>query len=555
MNVCGLKLTHDSSISVVSDGRLVFSVELEKVNNNPRYYILEDLSLITSILGNHGYTIDEIDLFVIDGWVGKEGGSILTRNLDADLVVPVARYEESGLNVNMMDEFVTGTLRLGQEEVFYMSFSHVLGHIMASYCTSPFSVKREDSYVLVWDGGMYPKLYYVDAVSGTVNPLGAIFNFGVNIYSIFAQHFRPFKYNANVIKDELSIAGKVMAYAAYGEVRSDIIVFLEQTLTATQANLGETVTIPDYPYAFTRHFLSLTRGMNFFDEDVIASFHHFIGDLLIKSLREKIEETGSLCGNLCLSGGAFLNIKWNSTIRSAGLVRNQWICPFPNDSGSSIGAACSGYFHKHGLGSLEWNVYSGPLVVHSDPVTGWKKENCTVRELARLLHTTMEPIVLLNDRAELGPRALGNRSIIACCNCPSIKDVLNLVKLREPYRPIAPICLEEYASEIFSPGGADPYMLYEHTVKPEWRKTIPGICHHDNSARLQTISEQGNPLLYELLSEYHAISGIPVLCNTSANFKGSGFFPDVYSASKWGKVNYIWCEGVLYSKSIDYQIA
>jgi carbamoyltransferase len=156
--------------------------------------------------------------------------------------------------------------------------------------------------------------------------------------------------------------------------------------------------------------------------------------------------------------------------------------------------------------------------------------------------------VVLDGRAELGPRALGSRSIIAPATSPKMKDRLNEVKDREPYRPVAPICLEEAAPGVFTPGTPDPYMLFDHEVRPEWRARIPAIVHLDGTARLQTVG-RGDGAVRRLLESYFEASGIPVLCNTSANLKGSGFFPDVASALAWGRVDLVWSEGTLYRRN------
>jgi carbamoyltransferase len=157
-------------------------------------------------------------------------------------------------------------------------------------------------------------------------------------------------------------------------------------------------------------------------------------------------------------------------------------------------------------------------------------------------------VVFLNAAAELGPRALGNRSIFAPAVRAEMKSILNRIKRREDFRPVAPICLAEHAPHIFDPGTPDPYMLFDHEVRPEWRARVPAICHLDGTARLQTITPRENETVSRLLEEYHRLTGIPLLCNTSANFNGSGFFPDLESAMRWGGVNYIYAAGVLYAK-------
>jgi len=129
-----------------------------------------------------------------------------------------------------------------------------------------------------------------------------------------------------------------------------------------------------------------------------------------------------------------------------------------------------------------------------------------------------------------------------------MKAKLNAMKNRENYRPVAPICMEEFAPDIFAPGTPDPYMLFEHFVKEAWKERVPAICHLDGSARLQTVNAWRNPVVYDLLKAYFRLSGIPLLCNTSANLNGSGFFPDVQSAMRWDKANFIWSNDILYTK-------
>ena len=144
---------------------------------------------------------------------------------------------------------------------------------------------------------------------------------------------------------------------------------------------------------------------------------------------------------------------------------------------------------------------------------------------------------------------MGNRSIFAPAGTREIKDTLNRIKGREFYRPVAPICLEEGAKEIFDPRTPDPYMLFDHVVRDGWADRIPAIVHIDGTARLQTVNKQQNAVVHELLSEYKKLTGIPLLCNTSANFPGCGFFPDVKSATEWGGTKYFWSAGRLFTKS------
>lgn len=546
MKICGLKLTHDSTIAVIEDDKLIFSIELEKINNNPRYWIMDDLSTISDVLDENGIKLNDIDYFSVDGWVGTRKGSLSLTNLTEPVKLTVAPYEEEFISKSLFSLRKVGKLPIGNFSKAFESYPHVLNHILSCYCTSSFAKRSESSYVLIWDGGTFPKMYFVNPLTSEIKNCDSIFFLGVNIYSIFAQHFRPFKINSNVIKDELSIAGKVMAYSSYGSVQSSILSDLDTVYNSTIDESKVRKNIPQYPYFFTKTFLSATKNKNYADEDILASFHSFLSTKLLDGLKAFLAK-GALCKNLCFAGGAALNIRWNSDIRAANLFENLWICPFPNDSGSAIGAALAASTFRNGIQPLSWNVYSGPRLKVNEPNTGWLKRACSIQELAILIFESNEPVVILNDKAELGPRALGNRSIIANAFSSKMKSLFNEIKIRENYRPIAPICLENSSGDIFDPGTSDPYMLYTHIVKPQWREKLAAICHVDNTSRLQTVNES-NGIIYEILEQYKAISGIPVLCNSSANYKGSGFFPDIYSATNWNKVNYIWNNYQLFEK-------
>jgi carbamoyltransferase len=305
----------------------------------------------------------------------------------------------------------------------------------------------------------------------------------------------------------------------------------------------------EFAEIFAREFIRKTAHLNYADEDILQSFHVFIEQLLVNALAEIVKNNGERVNNLCFAGGSALNIKWNSAIRNTGIFRDVWVPPFPNDAGSAIGVACCEMLHSRGASHLDWNVFSGPPVAYSGMPGGWKAKPMDIPSLAMLLFVENEPVVFLNGRAELGPRALGNRSILAPATHAYMKQILNRIKNREDYRPVAPICLQEDAPDIFQPGIRDPYMLFDHQVKPGWEERIPAICHLDGTARLQTVNETENPVMFHLLSEYKKLSGIPLLCNTSANHNGKGFFPDHSSAMDWNKVNYVWSDNILYEKN------
>lgn len=562
MIICGIKVTHDGGISLIDDGVLKCLIEMEKLENNGRYASINDLSEIEALLQTKGYSIDQIDHFVVDGWHGNEanwgGAPMVVSQSDGERInLPVAGYNEKDLNDNnLQPEVFSDGLVVNGKSYPYLSYRHATGHIMGTYCASPFAERGEDSYVLVWDGGQHPRLYYVDASSKTVSNRGPLFFLMGTIYGIMGQYFGPYKKTDAELEEDrnrmeldgyfggLSIAGKIMSYIAKGTVQPALLEALPALyqLQFEVSNLLE--------HKFCKAIRDFVQGTHFSDADVLLTLHTYLQDLLISNLKKKIDTEHLGQANFCFCGGSALNIKWNSTIRASGMFQDMFVPPFPNDSGSSLGAACAAMWDKTNHKYLQWHPYLGPDIVEKEAVEGWKKQPFDIEQLAHLLHVSQEPIVFLSGNAEIGPRALGHRSILAAATSTAMKARLNNAKKRESFRPVAPICLAEDAPEIFDPGSPDPHMLFEHQVKPAWRDKVSTICHLDGSARLQTVSAQSKAIeVRSLLEAYKEISGIPLLCNTSANFNGSGFFPDAESATRWGRVNYVWQGGFLYSKT------
>jgi carbamoyltransferase len=548
MLICGIKMTHDAAVVLIDNGKLILSIETEKLNNNPRHSnLVITWSQIDKILHKYGYSLDVVERFAFDGWSSDKNCFIKLNDGDSkseNIHVSLAQYGSVITNEDVLQPSKYYIDALGIE---YSSYFHVSGHIFGTYCASPFAERNESSFILVWDGGMPPQLFYYHCDTNYVESLGPLLLLSGYIYINFSHQFKPF----SDLEKDMSIAGKAMAYVALGNSQDKLIVEFGRILKEIMVEFNSADVDYNLVEVITQKFLIRTfdygKENNYNSEDMIASYHHFIQKILLHGVQEKMKANNMYSMNLCFSGGSALNIKWNSTIRNSPTVKELWVSPFTNDSGSALGAACCEMV-ANGCGkSLNWDVYKGPSLNKVTNIeSGWITKHCTIAELAYFLFETSLPIVLLNGRAELGPRALGNRSIIAVATKSDMKDTLNEIKNREHYRPVAPICLEEDAPDVFTPGTADPYMLYEHTVKDSWLDKVPAICHVDNTARLQTVNKSQNPLIYQLLKNYKKLAGIPLLCNTSANLKGSGFFPDVNSAMSWGKVNHIWSDGKLY---------
>lgn len=538
MLICGIKLTHDGAVVLMKDDQILCSVEMEKLDNNRRYRRILDLSLVTRVIRNFGYEPSDIDRYVLDGWLG--GREIPVEPEGRKIKLGLAPYKEPGDGPAFFEAYQGKGLVLDGKAYDYLSFAHVTNHLSSTYATSPFAKAKKKALVLCWDGGIRPRLYAFDPAIKGARYLGDLHRFNGNCYGLFAQHFQPFLSGDERVRDRFDVPGKVMAYLALGEPKEAYI----QLLNSIYASWNETDLhgVNRLAEEFRERAPSHAKTA-----DILASFHVFIERLLLEGLNRI--DYGDFEGvrDLCYSGGCALNIKWNSTLRHCGRFDDVWIPPFPNDCGNAFGAVASYRLYKGLNPSVQWDAYMGPELLPSEAPSGWSGRPCDLPDLARFLWESKEPVVFLNGRAEVGPRALGNRSILACASDLSMKDVLNKAKVREDYRPVAPICLETYAGDVFEPGIPDPYMLFEHQVRSEWVDRVPAIVHLDGSARLQTINQNQNPRVAALLEHYRRLSGIPLLCNTSANDKGKGFFPSARDAMEWDGLEHVWADGILYS--------
>ena len=218
--------------------------------------------------------------------------------------------------------------------------------------------------------------------------------------------------------------------------------------------------------------------------------------------------------NLVFMGGCALNCSANTKLWE--IFNDVWIMPNPGDSGSSLGAAAALY-GKH----LEW----------STPYLGYDLGGeYPVNEIVRGLSENKIAAVA-SGRAEFGPRALGNRSILADPRDPEIKNKVNLIKKRELFRPFAPVVMEEHASKWFDINFISPYMQYAvKCLKPD---IIPSVVHADGTSRVQTVNKDQHPGLYKVLEQWLYLTGVPVLLNTSLNIKGQPLINDEKDIQEW----------------------
>ena len=248
--------------------------------------------------------------------------------------------------------------------------------------------------------------------------------------------------------------------------------------------------------------------------DIAAAVQFVYEQRLNEFMRMAKDITGK--SNLVFMGGCALNSSANTLLWN--IFKDVWIMPNPGDAGSSLGAAAALYGNH-----LDWTTpYLGYDMGGTYPV------NQILEELK-----TNKIAAVATGRAEYGPRALGNRSILADPRYPDIKDKVNMIKHREPFRPFAPVVLEEFASEWFDMDFASPYMQY--TVKCKYPDKIPSVVHEDGTSRVQTVNKDQHPGLHMLLRKWYWDTGCPVLLNTSLNIKGQPLLNDKNDIIEWEK--------------------
>jgi carbamoyltransferase len=233
--------------------------------------------------------------------------------------------------------------------------------------------------------------------------------------------------------------------------------------------------------------------------------------------------------NICVVGGSFLNCNSNEKILNSGLFENCYFLPPSDDSGIPLGCAWFAYQKLIDIEETEMlSPYFGreysknevfaalnehPMLVYTE----YENFDDLVEDVSYSLSQN-RVIGWFQGGSEIGPRALGNRSIIASpINSWMTGHINNDIKHREWYRPFAPAVLFEHQGDVFESSVYSPYMLVTTTVKEEWRNKVPAITHIDNSSRHQSVTVENNPRFHSLISKFHEKTGVPVLLNTSFN--------------------------------------
>ena len=330
---------------------------------------------------------------------------------------------------------------------------------------------------------------------------------------------------------------KIMGLAAYGEDETDLSSFIRPT--ADGYKVSTTLFRPDYltcsdfePLYSNALVEALGPGRR--PEEPITRRHIGVAFAAQKSLERcaasLVTYLNSKCAldSLCIAGGVGLNCSANWVLSQLPFVRRLFVQPAASDRGLALGCALQGAF-ENGVqlnGKLE-HVFLGPTYREDDISRALELTGCRFSELtdppaeAAKLLAEGRIIGWYQGRAEFGPRALGNRSILADPRDVRMKDEINArVKFREEFRPFAPSALEERSKELFEMDGPSPFMTVAFPVRESWRDRLPAVTHVNGTARVQTVSKTTGASYHRLISEFDKLTGVPAVLNTSFNVRG-----------------------------------
>ena len=533
MNILGINAFHgDASAAVLRDGQLVAAIEEERLNRIKHWAGLPLLAAKECLQGTQP---DHVaisrnprarlaDKLVRVALRPQRWGHVASRAANSARVARVSQ-----------ELAAAGIVPLQNRRVHFVE--HHRAHLASAFFASPF----EEAAVISIDGfGDFSSVMWGTGKGNQIEVRGSVcFPHSLGIfYTAFTQFLGFPKYG-----DEY----KMMGLSAYGEPRfADKVRRVVRTENdQCRLNLdyfrhhGEGVEMTWYGGEPSLGQVFSQRVVEEFgepreprseiqqrDKDLAASVQLVLEENYFALLNFVQKQTGATA--VCLAGGVALNCVANGMIFERTNFQDVYVQPAAHDAGTSIGAAL--YVQHQVLGlprSFEMrHVYYGPEYSDDEVLLALNAGGCRFRKLAEedLIDCTVDAIAdgkivgWFQGRMEFGPRALGNRSILADPRSKDVKQILNSrIKYREPFRPFCPSILAERVGKFFETDYPSPFMVMAYKVRPQQRERIPAVTHGDGTGRLQTVERDVNARYWKLINKFEEVTGVPVLLNTSFN--------------------------------------
>jgi len=496
---------HDGAIALLEDGKLLWSVESEK-NSNYRYSSVTVAQLLEAV----GELQELPSVICMSGWWPRDHHEYLHGSAD-----------NAGYRGLSRDRFIVKKGRFIGGRVDFFSSSHERSHILCALGMSNVP-KGTPCYALVWEGDI-GAFYEIDSDTN-VTLLSDVLGQPGNRYGILYGLADP-SFPKDGPFPRASDAGKLMALASFSKravacsAEEKLLHFL---LDRPFQKLSGYEDLENAPH--------LNVGLDNQDfRDFAGIYSDAIFDRFYQFAVKQLEKGRPLL----IAGGCGLNCDWNTKWRQTGLFSEVFVPPVANDSGAAIGTAIDAQLCFTGNPKIEWDVYSG-LSFRDE--RNFQSENYDVLDTddGMIAEMLASDLILgwVNGRYEIGPRALGNRSILAAPFRDSTRVRLNEIKQREQFRPIAPVCLVEDARKWFGCTHESPHMLFTYQATTS---ALAAVTHVNGSARIQTVTPATNNRLYRLLVEFKKRTGYGVLCNTSLNFKTKGLINNTVDIDAYAK--------------------
>lgn len=522
MRVLGFSVGHDKGAVIIENGKILIGITQERLSrvkhDGAHVGGLIPVESIRYCLDNASLTFKDIDLWVYS----------TTEEID-DVLIKFKK--ELGYDISSKHEFLP----------------HHLAHAYSTFFSSGF----DDAVVVVADASgsilnernRLPEWYPDISRDGLEED--ECWTEGISIYNFTKNEYKEtykkwIKYpvpindgqgvSVGTVYSEGSLqliyepqnhtwpAGKLMGLASYAD--KSIVNEAPYYIVWTE---DKDIFIPN-----NRIYPKVTYDSDFFSRACVAGIYQREQERVSVMLAEKGKQY-SESKNICVAGGSFLNCNSNEQILKSGLYEKCYFLPPSDDSGIPLGCAWYGYQQVSPIKKVkQLSPYLGKIYTEIEIVSAineypnmefkrYEKFDELIEELSYLLKQN-RVIGWFQNGSEIGPRALGNRSILASPINKWMTGYINSdIKRREWYRPFAPAVLFEHQSEIFDSDVFSPYMLVTTTVKEEWRNKIPAVTHVDNSARHQSVTVESNDRFYKLIKAFYNKTGVPVLLNTSFN--------------------------------------